>query len=136
MVTALDVEPQVLIQRAAEKLKEMKIEKPAFVGFVKTGPAAERPPEQADFWFIRCASILRQAYVRTNVGVSRLRTHYGANERRGVRPSHHRRSGGSIIRKAMQALEKAGLLSKQKIGRTLSPKGRKFMDGVAKEASA
>ena len=134
MVNALDVEPSKLLHKAAERLKEMKLEKPAFVGLVKTGPHAERPPEQDNFWFIRCASILRQAYVRTNVGVNRLRVHYGGLVNRGVRPSHNKKSGGGTIRKAMQTLEKAGLLLKQKQGRALTPKGRKFMDSVAKDA--
>ena len=133
MVTALDVEANKLIEKTAQKLKDMKLEKPEFVSFVKSGAHAERPPESADFWYFRCASVLRQAYIRGNIGVNRLRTHYGGRTNRGVRPQHSKKSGGKIIRKAMQLLEKAGLLSKQKVGRILTAKGRKFLDGVAKE---
>jgi small subunit ribosomal protein S19e len=134
MVTANDVEPNKLIEKAAQKLKEMKINKPAFVGMVKTGAHASRPPQDEDFWYKRCASILRQAYVNQVVGISRLRRHYGGRKRSGVRPEHHKPAGGSTIRKAMQELEKAGLLSKQKVGRVLSAKGRKFLDAAAKES--
>ncbi len=134
MVTAFDVEPNQLIQRAAEKLKG-KVEKPAFVGVVKSGAHTERPPQDENFWYIRCASILRQAYVNNIVGVSRLRKHYGGRKKRGVKPEHHAPAGGSIIRKAMQELEKAGLLKKAEKGRMLTPEGRKFMDSVAKECS-
>jgi len=134
MVSALDVPANALIGKLAEKLKAMKLEKPAFVGVVKTGSHAQRPPEQADFWYVRCASLLRQAYVREPVGVQRLRKHYGGKKNRGVRPEHTRPTGGSTIRKALQTLEKQGLLEKTKKGRKLSAKGRKFLDTSAKEA--
>ena len=134
MVTANDVEPNKLIEKAAAKLKEMKINKPAFVGIVKSGAHASRPPQDEDFWYKRCASILRQAYVNQVIGISRLRRHYGGRKRNGVSPEHHKPAGGSTIRKAMQELEKAGLLTKQKVGRVLSPKGRKFLDAAAKES--
>ena len=136
MVTALDVEPNKLIEKTAGKLESMKIEKPAFVGIVKTGSHAERPPEQTNFWFIRCASILRQAYVRDKIGTGRLRTHYGGRKSRGVRPQKHAKAGGSTVRKAMQSLEKAGLLQKLDKGRKLTPKGRKLLDEAAKETSS
>lgn len=134
MVTAFDVEPNRLIAKAAQKLKEMKIHKPDFVGVVKSGAHASRPPQEDGFWYARCASILRQAYVNGNVGTNRLRRHYGGKKRRGVKPGRHAPAGGSTIRKAMQELEKAGLLAKEKAGRTLTPKGRKFMDSAAKES--
>jgi small subunit ribosomal protein S19e len=134
MVTPFDVEANKLIETAATKLKEMKITKPDFVGIVKSGAHAERPPSNEDFWYIRCASILRQAYMHETVGVQKLRKHYGGKKRRGVRPERHADAGGSTIRKAMQGLETAGLLSKKdKVGRMLTPKGRAFLDSVAKE---
>jgi small subunit ribosomal protein S19e len=151
MVTALDVDTGKLIIKAAEKLKEMKIAKPAFIGIVKTGTNKQRPPEQADFWYMRCASLLHQAYLRTTIGTNRLRTHYGGRKSRGVRPQHSAKSGGSTIRKAMQELEKFQLLEKtgeRKIknklgkdvsiykGRKISAKGRKLLDGAAKEVAA
>jgi len=133
MVTALDVDANKLIEKVASKLKAMDLPKPAFVGLVKTGSHLERPPESPDFWYFRCASLLRQAYVNNVIGTNRLRRHYGGKKSRGVKPQHNRVAGGSTIRKGMQALEKAGLLTKLKIGRTLSPKGRKLLDGVAKD---
>ncbi|MEM3075601.1 MAG: 30S ribosomal protein S19e [Candidatus Bilamarchaeaceae archaeon] len=133
MVTVFDVEPNALIEKVAQKLKGMKINKPAFVGIVKSGAHAERPPEQTDFWYIRCASLLRQAYVQNNIGINRLRRHYGGRKNRGVKPQRHYPAGGSIIRKAMQELEKAGLLKKGKTGRTLSAEGRKLLDITARE---
>ncbi|MBI2079944.1 30S ribosomal protein S19e [Candidatus Micrarchaeota archaeon] len=136
MITALDVEPNALIEQVAHKLKTMGINKPAFVGLVKTGAHNERPPEQEDFWYFRCASVLRQAYVNFNVGTNRLRRHYGGRKKKGVAPERHLPSGGSTIRKAMQSLEKAGLMVKEKTGRKLSAKGRSLLDSTAKEINA
>ena len=136
MVTALDVDTNKLIERAAEKLKGMKLEKPAFVGIVKIGAHAQRPPEQEDFWYVRCASLLRQAYVRNVIGTNRLRRHYGGRKSRGVKPQRHAPAGGSTIRKAIQQLEKAGLLAREKSGgRRLTAKGRALLDRAAKDVS-
>ncbi len=139
MASALDVDANKLIAKAAESLKEAGIKAPEFVGLVKSGAHAERPPEQENFFFIRCASIMRQAYVRNIVGVQRLRTHYGGRKRRGVRPGRQARAGGSTIRKAMQALEKAGFMEKaekgERKGRKLTAKGRKLLDSSAKQAA-
>jgi len=136
MVIALDVEPNKLIAKAAQMLKGMKIQKPAFVGIVKTGCHNQRPPEQEDFWYFRCASIMRHAYINNVVGTNRLRRHYGGRKSRGVKPQAHASAGGSTIRKAMQQLEKAGLMIKDaKGGRKLSPRGRALLDNAAKEVS-
>ena len=134
MVSALDVPPTELIAKVAGKLEGMKIEKPQFVGLVKSGSHAQRPPEQNNFWYLRCASLLRQAYSRDYIGVQKLRKHYGGKKKRGRRPEHTRSAGGSTIRKAMQALEKHGLLEKTKKGRKLTKQGRKLLDLTAKEA--
>lgn len=133
MVSALDVEAGRLIGRVAHKLQEMKIPSPAWAGMVKSGSHAERPPEQPDFWYVRCASVLRQAYVRGKVGTHRLQRHYGGRKRHTVSPAHARPAGGSLIRKAMQTLEKHGLLHKTAQGRTLTPQGRKLLDSMARE---
>jgi len=136
MVSALDVEPNRLIEKAAMKLKSMRLEKPEYVGLVKTGAHVERPPQSEDFWYVRCASILRHAYINNNVGTGRLRRHYGARKSRGVKPQRHARAGGSTIRDAMQQLEKAGLLKKAKEGgRTITAKGMALLDNAAKEVS-
>ncbi|MCX8167165.1 MAG: 30S ribosomal protein S19e [Candidatus Micrarchaeota archaeon] len=132
MVSALDVKPALLINKVKEKLKE-EIQMPEYVKFVKSGAHAERVPEQKDFWYIRCASILYQIYRRSIVGVNRLRRHYGGRKIRGVKPEKHYPASGSIIRRAMVALEKAGYIKKTENGRVLTPKGQKLLDSYAKE---
>lgn len=136
MVTVYDVTPNKLVAKVAEKLKAMNIAQPAYIGTVKSGAHAERMPQQKNFWYVRLAAILRNTYVHGNVGVGKLRTHFGGKKTRGVRPERKRKAGGSIIRKGMQALETAGLIVKKKKGREISAAGKKLLDASAKEVSS
>jgi len=133
MVRVFDAEANALIEKTAGKLKVMGIKKPEFVGAVKTGAHAERPPQDDDFWYVRCASLMRQAYVNSHVGVQGMRRHYGGKKNRGVRPEKHVPAGGSTIRKAFQALEEAGLMAKATKGRKLTAKGMSLLDKTASE---
>ena len=136
MVTVYDVTPNKLVAKVAEKLKAMNIPQPSYIGTVKSGAHAERMPQQKNFWYVRLAAILRNTYVHGNVGVGKLRTHFGGKKTRGVRPEKKRKAGGSIIRKGMQALEAAGLIVKKKKGREISAAGKKLLDASAKEVSS
>jgi small subunit ribosomal protein S19e len=136
MVTVYDVTPNKLVKAVAGRLKAMSIPSPAYIGTVKSGPHRERLPQQKDFWYVRLASMLRNAYVHGNVGVGKLRSHYGGKKIRGVKPEEKRKAGGSIIRKGLQALETAGLMVKKKKGREITAAGRKLLDSAAKEAAS
>jgi len=121
------------IDLLAKKLESNEaIKAPGWVAVVKSGSHAERPPQDADFWFKRCASVLFTLYSH-NVGVRRLQHKYGGRHAHVVSRSHHRPAGGKIIRVAMQQLEKAGLVKKEKAGRSISPAGRALVDRVALE---
>ena len=135
-MSVYDVPADVLIERLARYLKENvpEVRPPAWALFVKTGSHVERPPQDPDWWYVRCASLLRKLYLRGPIGVSRLRKMYGGRKRRGVRPAHFRRAGGSAIRKPLQQLEVAGLVVKDgNRGRRLSPKGMSLVDMVASQ---
>lgn len=133
MKTVYDVEPNVLIARVAAKLKEMGLAKPDYLDYVKSGAGKMRIPQDADFFFVRCASLLRQAYTHDVVGVNSLRTHYGGRKNRGVKPQKHKDAAGSVIRRGFMALEKLGLIEKKKVGRIISGKGKKLLDATARE---
>ncbi|MBD3397861.1 30S ribosomal protein S19e [Candidatus Micrarchaeota archaeon] len=135
MVRVYDADANALIEKTAGKLKKMGIKKPEFVGLVKSGAHTERPPQSEDFWYTRCASLLRQAYVNSNVGVQRMRRHYGGKKNRGVKPEKHVPAGGSTVRKAFQAMEEAGLMEKGPTGRKLTAKGMSLLDSAASELS-
>ncbi|KSW11674.1 30S ribosomal protein S19 [Pyrodictium occultum] len=136
MVTALEVPADLLIERLAQKLKQMpQIRPPVWAYYAKTGVHKERPPEDPDWWYYRAASILRKLYKRgTPVGVERLRTAYGGRVNRGVAPEHFAKGSGSVVRKILQQLERAGLVVKVRgRGRSLSPRGRSLLDNTAYE---
>jgi len=101
-----------------------QIKPPVWALFVKTGVHKERPPQNPDWWYIRCASLLRKIFLHGPVGISRLRTAYGGRKRRGVKKEHFRKGSGAIIRKILQQLEQAGLVTKtEKDGRILTGDG-------------
>ncbi|MBU5575170.1 MAG: 30S ribosomal protein S19e [Candidatus Aenigmatarchaeota archaeon] len=135
-MTAKDVPAQKLINEVAKALEAYKeIQPPLWSKFTKTGVCCERPPIQDNFWYLRCASILRKLYIsNTPIGVRKLQTVYGKLRRRGHKPPHHRKAGGKIIRLMLQQLEKAGFITKTekpKKGRIITPKGIKFLDKVS-----
>lgn len=134
MADVYGIEPNKLINEVAKKLEERgEIVPPKFISYSKTGPHVEFGPENKKFWYVRCASILRQAYVNCGVSVGGLRVHYGGRKRHRVASAHHVDAGGSVIRKAMQQLEAAGLLKKgQKGGRIITNEGIKLLNSVAK----
>ncbi|HID26592.1 MAG TPA: 30S ribosomal protein S19e [Methanosarcinales archaeon] len=132
MTTVYDVPASELINKVAQELKNNKnITPPKWGLWVKTGIHKELPPKDSNWWYVRCASILRRIYIDGPVGISRLRTYYGGKERRGVIAPKFSRGSGSIIREALQQLEKAGYVLNLKKGRAISPKGQSFLDNTA-----
>lgn len=132
MAKAYDVPAAVLIDRLADMLKKEDIEAPAWIPFVKTGSHADKPPQNRDWWHVRCASILRKIYVHGPIGVNGLRSEYGGGKPCGYGAAHHRYAGGAIIRNAIQGLEKLGYVQKSgKNGRIISKDGMKKLDVLA-----
>ena len=81
-----DVDAQIFIDALAKKLESLEeFKMPDWAGYVKTGRSKERVPDREDWWYVRAASILRAAYVKGVIGVSRLRTKYGSRKNRGMR---------------------------------------------------
>lgn len=136
MPTPYDVPPPVLIERLARYLKEEvdAIVPPAWASFVKTSSHTRRPPQNPDWWFTRCASLLRKIYVKGPIGIERLRSEYGGRIDRGVKPEHARKGGGAIIRKALQQLQAAGLVGPlRNRGRVVTSEGRRLLDRLSTE---
>ncbi|RLF28700.1 MAG: 30S ribosomal protein S19e [Thermoplasmata archaeon] len=135
MTTVYDVPAKDLIDAVTKKLQSEKaIVPPEWSSFVRTGIPRENPPMEKNWWYTRCASILRKIYINNGIGVERLRSEYGGKRDRGSKPYHARSGSGAIVRKALQQLEKAGLVMKIRgKGRVLTPKGRSFLDNTAYE---
>ncbi len=136
MVTVYDIPQDLLIKRLAEELKRKypQVSPPAWAMHVKTGSHAERQPQDKDWWYSRCASLLRKVYLQGPIGLSDLKPMYGGRKRIGYHPSHQRFGGGSAIRKALNQLEVSGLVTKQeKKGRILTSQGRALLDRLSTE---
>ncbi len=135
MTTVFDVPAELLINTVAEEFRDNndKIVAPEWTKLVKTGVHKERKPENVDWWYVRCASILRRVYIDGPVGVRSLRTFYGGKKDRGVSPEKFRRGSGSIVRVALHQLEAAGYVEKVDAGRIITPQGRSFLDRTSYE---
>ncbi|AKB76008.1 SSU ribosomal protein S19e [Methanosarcina lacustris Z-7289] len=134
MTTVFDVPAMEMIEKLAGILKENeKVVPPEWAENVKTGVHKELPPTNEDWWYIRCAAVLRKIYTDGPIGTERLRSVYGGKKDYGVQPSHKAKGSGSVARKTVQQLETAGFLQKVKNGRTVSAKGRSMMDNAAHE---
>ena len=136
MPTPYDIPASVLIKKLAKTLKESidEIVPPKWAPLVKTGTYTQRPPEDPEWWFTRCASILRKIYTKGPVGIERLRRDYGGRIDRGVKREHARRGASANIRKILQQLEAAGLVETQKNrGRIVSTEGRRLLDKESTE---
>lgn len=133
MANVYEVESDKLVKKAAEKLKEENVPKPAYIDYVKSGAGRDRPSSDENFWYMRCASILRQTYIKGPIGIAKLRVRYGNRKRHMVTHPHHKRAGGSIIKDAFDTLEKAGYVEKTKGGRIVTGKGKSFLDKIAGE---
>ncbi len=136
--TAFEVPANELVERLARHLKQniSDITPPPWSEFAKTGANKQRPPQNPDWWYYRCASLMRKLYVHGSVGVSRLRVQYGGRSWKGNRPEHHVRSGGSAIREPLQQLQKAELVAIDgKKGRKLTREGLALLSRAAAEIS-
>nr|QNO54222.1 30S ribosomal protein S19e [Methanosarcinales archaeon ANME-1 ERB7] len=134
MTTVYDVPPDKLTKSVGAKLKKNKaISTPKWSMDVKKGVSKELPPDDKDWWWVRCASVLRQLYINGPVGVSRLCTYYGSRARRGAKKGRFRAASGKIIREALSQLEQAEYVTKTKKGRKISPKGQSFLNDAAHE---
>jgi small subunit ribosomal protein S19e len=137
MTTLYDVPADDLIEAVADRLADDgAVSEPDWAAFVKTGTGRELPPEQADFWQRRAASLLRKVAVDGPVGVGALRTAYGGSvqgtNRYRVRPKQSSDASGKIIRVALQQLEDAGYVqTAEGEGRRITAEGHALLDEVA-----
>lgn len=135
MTTVYDVPADLLIRKAAERLKQMpEISPPEWATYAKTGRHRERPPIEKDWWHTRVAAVLRKVYTKGPIGTERLTSLFGGAADRGSKPDKAVKGSGSIIRHSLQQLEKAKMVhTLEKKGRVVTPEGRKFLDNLAHE---
>ncbi|XP_070072733.1 small ribosomal subunit protein eS19B [Drosophila takahashii] len=132
-VTVKDVDQHVLTKALAGFLKKSgKVVVPEQADYIKTAKFKETGPTDADWFYNRCASIMRHLYLRSPSGVAALTKVYGGRKRNGVHPAKYCRSSDGCIRKALQALETARMVEKHPDGgRKLSSLGQRDLDRIA-----
>lgn len=134
MAKVFDVPATELISKLSDQLKkDKKINPPEWASFVKTGTHVEKIPQNKDWWYTRCASLVRKVYLHGPIGISDLKSYYGGRKRIGYNLDHHKDAGGAIIRKALQQLEASGYIEKRTEGRIISNDGMKRVDRLATE---
>jgi small subunit ribosomal protein S19e len=139
MTTLYDAPAEAVIEALTETLAdESAVEKPDWIEYTKSGSDREMPPEQAEFWNRRAASVLRKVAIDGPVGVGSLRTEYGSakqgSNRYRVRPRKSSQSSGNIIRTILQQLEEAGYVeTAEGEGRKVTPEGHSLLDETAEE---
>ena len=132
MPTVYDVPAEALITAVAVEIKKLnKITPPEWASYVKTGSFKQHAPQNQDWWYVRCASLLRKVYVKGPIGTSNLRKEYGGLKKGRNRPEKFTKASGSIIRKALKQLEGEGLISSSRKGRIISAKGRSLLDKIS-----
>jgi small subunit ribosomal protein S19e len=138
LITPYDVPASDFIEKLAKYLKDNvdQVTPPPWADVVKTGSHVEKQPQDPDWWYTRCASVLRKVYVHGPIGAEELRADYGGRSGSVVRREHAVKAGGSIVRKALQQLEAAGLVESAKPqGRRVTREGRKLLQELAEEIS-
>jgi len=138
LVTPYDVPASKLIEKLATYLRENvdAMAPPTWTIVAKTGMHAEKQPQDPEWWYTRCASMLRKIYVHGPVGIERLRAEYGGGKSHRGMPQHAVKSSGSTVRKALQRLEAAGLIETCKpSGRRVSKEGRRLLQELAEALS-
>lgn len=133
MPTVYDIPANVLIDRLSEELKSKdEIAPPDWSYYVKTGVHKERAPDDSDWWYTRCAAVLRKVYLEGPIGTEKLRIHFGGKKRNGSRPNKFRKGSGSIIRNVLQQLEEAGFIKTRKgEGRVVTSMGHSYLDKLS-----
>ena len=130
-----DVYPNDLIVAVAEKLKKIPgVTPPDASQFWKTASFKEKAPiDQENFWYIRCASLLRKLFVNQVIGINKLRKEYGGRDKNHVHKKHKKPGSGAIIRRCLQQLQGVNLVKTTEKGRSLTPAGVSLLDKTALE---
>jgi small subunit ribosomal protein S19e len=136
MVTYKDVSPTPVIEKVAEELqKNDKVNSPEWAMFVKTGIHKVNQPVDENWWYVRCAAILRTVAELGPIGTNKLRIKYGGKQRRGHKKSRFQLGSGSIARKSLQQLQAAGLIKEGLVGtrkgRVITGEGQRILDKAA-----
>ena len=118
---------------AAHYKKSGKIDLPEWHDLVKTGSFKQLAPYDADWYFIRAASLSRKVYLRGGSGVGAFTKVYGGLENRGSRKPKFHKAAKGLIRTLFKQLQEIDVVStkKDKKGRFITKNGQRELDTIA-----
>jgi small subunit ribosomal protein S19e len=124
---------QFVTALAAHFKKTGKYELPAMHDLIKTGSHRELPPQDADWYYLRLASVARKVYLQPAVGIEHLAHAYGGKYWSKMTTKHHGKAARGNVRHALKALESTKLIAKKegKTGRFITAAGRRELDVIA-----
>jgi small subunit ribosomal protein S19e len=131
--TVRDVPANKWIKTMAAHLKqEGKLFVPNCTELVKTSHGRERAPQNPDWYYYRCAAVLRRIYVRPGTGYGGLSKAFGKKKNNGSAPEHTVKASRGLLHWCCRSLEGLKLVAKGKTsGRVLTKEGKKKVDTVA-----
>lgn len=119
------------MNKSVKEFKKIKeIVQPSWAPFVKTGVSKQRPPQDSNWWYIRCESVLKKVNKLGPIGTNRLAKQYGGRKNRGNKPDKSFSGSRNIVRKVLQQLEKSKFIKKvesPKFGRVITKEGKEFL---------
>ncbi|EDW38742.1 GL13146 [Drosophila persimilis] len=129
-VTVKDIDQHAVTKAVAVFLKKTgKLKVPDQMDIIKTAKFKELAPYDPDWFYVRCASILRHLYHRSPAGVGSITKIYGGRKRNGVHPSHFcRAADGAAHPGARPPCREA-----PRGGRKLSSIGQRDLDRIANQ---
>ena len=131
--TVRDVPAHKWVRAMAMQFKrEGKIQVPTCSEIMKTSHGRERAPQCNDWYYMRCAAVLRHIYLRPGNGYGGMSKAFANKKNRGSKPERTIRAATGPIHWACKSLEGLKLIGKGKShGRVVTREGRKRSDTVA-----
>ena len=148
-----DVSAAEFIAEYAAHLKDTgAVDLPKYVEYAKTGHHKELSPIENDWFYTRVAAVARQMYINPGSGVGALARKFGGQKHGDVCRPRTVRASRKVIRDALHALEKAGVLGMKeearedeedqedlgsiRLGRYVTDSGKRDLDRIARAAAA
>jgi small subunit ribosomal protein S19e len=141
MTTYHDVPADLLIAEISTRLQGMeKVSPPDWADYAKTGSHRERPPVQADWWYIRSAAVLRKVGMLGPIGANHMAQQFGGPKDRGVKQNRAVSGSRNIARTILQQLSACELITSKhnlagtvNLGKILTSPGQSMLDDAAQE---
>ena len=131
--TLRDVAANKWVRAMALHLKQSgKLFVPNCAELMKQSTGNERAPQNVDWYFFRCAAVLRRVYVRPGTGYGGLAKAFAILKNNGSRPEKTVKASRGLLHWACRSLEGLKLLGKGKeSGRVLTREGKRKCDAIA-----